>query len=57
MGMLCLVRASDFPVAASEAGEIVEKDGWVAKTGRNGEHLYVLTTKGTRANLSFSMPL
>ena len=45
MAMLYLVRASDFP-AISGNGEIVEKDGWVSKTGRNGEHLYVLTTKG-----------
>lgn len=57
MGMLYLVRAADFPDAATGADEIVEKDGWVAETGRSGERLYVLTTKGTRANLRFPMPL
>ena len=56
MAMLYLVRASDFP-GISGNGEIIEKDGWVSKTGHNGEHLYVLTTKGTRANLNFPMPL
>ena len=56
MAMLYLVRASDFPGTAG-GGEIMEKDGWVSKTGRNGEHLYVLTTKGTRENLNFPMPL
>ena len=35
----------------------MEKDGWVSKTGRNGDHVYVLTTKGTRENLNFPMPL
>ena len=57
MGMLYLVRAADFPDAATEADEVVEKDGWAAETGRSGERLYVLTTKGTRANLRFPMPL
>ena len=56
MAMLYLVRASDFPGVTGD-GEIVEKDGWVSKTGRHGEHLYVLTTKGTRQNLNFPMPL
>ena len=54
--MLYLVRASDFPDTAGN-GEIMEKDGWVSKTGRNGDHLYVLTTKGKRENLDFPMPL
>ena len=57
MAMLYLVRASDFPGAIHRDGEITEKDGWVSKTGRHGEHLYVLTTKGTRQNLNFPMPL
>ena len=56
MAMLYLVRVSDFP-GISGNGEIMEKDGWVSKTGRNGENLYVLTTKGTRQNLDFPMPL
>lgn len=57
MAMLYLVRAGDFPGAVAGAGEIVEKDGWVSKTGLHGEHLYVLTTKGTRKDLNFPMPL
>jgi hypothetical protein len=57
MAMLYLVRAADFPGAAAGAGEITEKDGWVSKTGRHGQDLYVLTTKGTRKNLNFPMPL
>ena len=56
MAMLYLVRASDFPGVAGD-GEVMEKDGWVSKTGRHGEHLYVLTTKGGRENLNFPMPL
>ena len=57
MAMLYVVRAADFPGAAAGAGEIMEKDGWVSKTGRNGKDVYVLTTKGTRKNLDFPMPL
>ena len=57
MAMLYIVRAADFPGAVGDAGEVMEKDGWVSKTGRHGEHLYVLTTKGTRQNLDFPMPL
>ena len=57
MAMLYIVQATDFPEAANETGEIMEKDGWVSETGRRGEHLYVLTTKGTRANLDFPLPL
>ena len=59
MAMLYIVRASDFPGASqgAVAGEIMEKDGWITKTGQSGEHLYVLATKGTRKNLDFPMPL
>ena len=57
MAMLYLLRAADFPGAAGAAAGIMEKDGWVSKTGREGDHLYVLTTKGTRKDLDFPMPL
>jgi hypothetical protein len=57
MAMLYVVRAADFPDAASGAGTTMEKDGWVSETGRDGQHLYVLTAKGTRKNLHFAMPL
>ena len=57
MAMLYLLRAADFPDEAAAAGGIMEKDGWVSKTGREGDHLYVLTTKGTRKDLDFPMPL
>ena len=57
MAMLYLLRAADFPAEASAASGILEKDGWVSKTGREGDHLYVLTTKGTRKDLDFPMPL
>ena len=57
MAMLYLVRAVDFPEAVQGAGGVMEKDGWVSKTGRDGEHLYILTTKGTRDSLDFPMPL
>jgi hypothetical protein len=56
MAMLYLVRAADFPGIAGD-GQIMEKDGWVSKVGRHGDDLYVLTTKGTRQNLDFPMPL
>ena len=56
MGMLYLLRAADFPAAAAGIGTITEKDGWVSKTGRRGDHLYVLATKGTRKDLDFPMP-
>ena len=57
MAMLYVVRAADFPDAVHGAGEIMEKDGWISKTGRHGDHLYVLATKGTRQNLDFPLPL
>ena len=57
MAMLYLMRAADFPGNFDEAGHVMEKDGWVSKTARNGERVYVLTTKGTRENLNFPMPL
>lgn len=61
MAMLYLLRASDFPgpSGADEQGVngILEKDGWVSKTGRRGDHVYVLTAKGTRQDLNFPMPL
>ena len=57
MAMLYLVRAADFPQAADAAGGVMEKDGWVSKTGRDGDHLFILTAKGTRADLDFPMPL
>jgi hypothetical protein len=57
MAMLYLVRATDFPGATSEIGEVMEKDGWVSQTGRDGDNLYVLTTKGTREDLHFPNPL
>jgi hypothetical protein len=57
MAMLYLVRAADFPEAAAAAGGVMEKDGWVSETGRRGDHLFVLTTKGTRKSLDFPMPL
>ena len=58
MGMLYLVRAADFPAAAaSEVGQVTELNGWASKTGRRGDHVYVLTTRGTRDDLAFPMPL
>ena len=57
MAMLYIMRAEDFPTAAEHAGEVVEKNGWVSKTGLRGSRLFVLTARGTRADLDFPMPL
>ena len=57
MAMLYVVNAADFPEAAADADAVLEHDGWAAKTGRSGGHLYVLTARGTRDSLRFPMPL
>lgn len=57
MGMLYLMRAADFPSGASEDGHVMERDGWVSKVGCRGEHVFVLTARGTRDDLNFPMPL
>lgn len=56
MAMLYFVRATDFPDTVRGADEIMEEDGYATKTSRSGDYVYVLTTKGTRANLDFPMP-
>lgn len=57
MGMLYLMRTADFPGGASEDGHVMEKDGWVSKVGLRGDHVFVLTARGTRDDLNFPMPL
>lgn len=55
MAMVYLVRGDDFQIKPN-AHEMIEKDGWVSKVSYSGDKAWVLTTKGTPADLNFEVP-
>jgi len=55
MAMVYLMRADDFQLRPNSS-ETIEKDGWVSKVSYSKDKAWVLTTKGTPADLNFEVP-
>jgi len=55
MAMVYLVRGDDFQIKPNSY-EMIEKNGWVSKVSYSGDKAWVLTTKGTPADLNFEVP-